>query len=367
MIKPASSLCNLRCKYCFYADLTRIRQKASFGVMSQETMTKMLDNIYSDLAAGDHITFAFQGGEPTLAGLEYFRSFVSHISTWEHSIHVAYALQTNVMILNEEWCEFLARHHFLVGVSLDLLPDCHNTARVDSEGNGTYKQVRKSIALLEKYKVEYNILCTLTNQIARYPKQVWNQITKLDLKYIQFTPCLDELETPGGSIYALNPERFASFYEGLFPLWYSDFCKGKYRSVKLFDDVVNLMAFNVPTSCGINGACQPQLIVEADGSVYPCDFYCLDAYLLGNIVKNTPSELLCTSKRKAFLHRSHQQPKLCSSCPYTQFCGGNCKRMQREICCSADDDFCGYRTFLNTFGTTLQRIAVNERRHRKFL
>lgn len=297
-------------------------------------------------------------------GLDYFYRFVGYVSEWNPNIHVAYALQTNATLLDDEWCEFLAKYQFLVGVSFDLLPDRHNVARVDHNGKGTYKQVRHSISLLEKYGVEYNVLCTLTNQIARFPKQVWNQIVKLDLQYVQFTPCLDELEKPGESIYALTQERFASFYTGLFPLWYADYCKGKYRSVKLFDDIVNLMAFGIPTSCGLNGYCQPQLVVEADGSVYPCDFYCLDEYCMGNITEMTISQLRESSQQGTFLDRQHNMPKLCSDCVYRRFCSGNCKRMQREICCSGEDNFCGYKTFLDACGGILQNIAMCERKAR---
>lgn len=364
MIKPASSLCNLRCKYCFYADLAQMREKASFGIMQQDTVKRMLEVIHGDLDAGDRITFAFQGGEPTLAGLDYFRQFVGLVSEWEKEIHVEYALQTNATLLNDEWCRFLAEHHFLAGISLDLLPDCHNAVRVDAGGNGTYKQVRQAITLLEQYHVDYNVLCTLTNQIARYPQQVWKQICKLDLRYVQFTPCLDELGKPGQSVYALTPKRFASFYITLFSLWLADFRKGAYRSIKLFDDLVNLIAFQMPTACGINGYCQPQVVVEADGSVYPCDFYCLDSYLLGNITQEKLSELHSSSKRYDFQNRPHQRPTLCSSCPYMQLCGGNCKRMQREICCAPEDSYCGYQEFLSVCYRELRLIAQNERRER---
>lgn len=158
-------------------------------------------------------------------------------------------------------------------------------------GSGTYGQVRQAISLLEKHRVEYNVLCTLTNEIARYPKRIWSQLCKLDIRYVQFTPCLDELEKSGESIFALTPRRFSSFYKGLFPLWLESLQKGNYRSIKFFDDVVNLMAFGIPTACGINGVCQPQVVIEADGSVYPCDFYCLDCYSMGNITRNRLSDM----------------------------------------------------------------------------
>ena len=334
--------------------------------MTDETVERMLENIRRDLSPGDRVTFAFQGGEPTLSGLPFFRHFTELVARWDPVIRVSYSIQTNATLLNDEWCRFLAEHLFLVGVSLDMLPESHNAVRVDAGGSGTYGQVRQAIALLEKHRVEYNVLCTLTNEIARYPKRIWSQLCKLDIRYVQFTPCLDELEKSGESIFALTPRRFSSFYKGLFPLWLESLQKGNYRSIKFFDDVVNLMAFGSPTACGINGVCQPQVVIEADGSVYPCDFYCLDCYSMGNITRNRLSDMQESPGRIAFLNREHRIPKLCGSCRYARFCGGNCKRMQRQICYGETDDYCGYQDFLDTCGGALQQIAKDQRRRHGF-
>lgn len=362
MIKPASSLCNMRCKYCFYADVSDLREVKSFGMMSDKTMNEILDHIQNDMEPGDCLHIAFQGGEPTLAGLAFYQKFVAKIMGWKKHVKVSYALQTNGILLDDDWCSFLKEHNFLVGISLDILPDCHDEVRVDAEGKGTFKAVSSAIECLEKHQVDYNVLCTLTGSVARYPKQVWNRIKKSKVEYVQFTPCLDELEGEGGSPYALTPKRFASFYIQLFQLWLDDLKKGKYKSIKFFDDCVNLMMYGRPTSCGMNGICQPQLVVEADGTAYPCDFYCLDEYRLGNLTEQGPLELLEGETVKTFLNRSHRMPKLCQSCRYQRFCGGNCKRMQREICCFDDDNYCGYREFLDTCGGELQELA---RRYRK--
>ena len=364
MIKPASSLCNLRCKYCFYADIADLREVRSFGIMKPEMTEAILANIKEGLDTGDRITFAFQGGEPTIAGLDYFRHFTSIVDTWT-GIDVHYALQTNATLLDDEWCVFLKKYNFLLGVSWDILPDCHDAARLDTTGKGTSKRVLDAIYLLNKHKVEYNVLCTLTNFVARHPNQVWKQIVKHDIQYIQFTPCLDELEATGESPYALNPKRFASFYDQIFDLWYADFKAGKYRSVKLIDDIVNLLAFGVPSACGINGRCTPQIVVESNGSVYPCDFYCVDEYILGNLSEQPLKEIFESPVNRAFAGRAHQRPKLCATCEFSRFCGGNCKRMQKQICCGPEDTFCGYQNFLRTHAKDFEQIALQERRFRQ--
>ena len=364
MIKPASSLCNLRCRYCFYADVAERREVASFGMMSSAATAGMLAQIRSALRPADSVTFAFQGGEPTLAGLDYFRRFSEIVDAWGSSVTVHYALQTNAMLLDDAWCEYLRKYDYLVGVSLDLLRDAHDAARVDAAGQGTYRPVADAVRLLKRHGVEFNVLCTLTNSLARHPAAVWKQMLALDLRYVQFTPCLADLNARERGPWALTPERFASFYIQLFPLWLRDYRAGRYRSVKLFDDVIGYLATGVPTTCDAAGECSPQLVVEADGSVYPCDFYCLDEYRLGSILEESPEALRNGERMQAFLRRPHVRAALCSDCRYLRLCGGGCKRMQREVYCAPGDTACGYRAFLDACMPELLNIARLERQYR---
>lgn len=357
MLKPASSACNLRCGYCFYADLAKCRQVPSFGRMSRETMEAVLENIRRDLVPGDRVSFGFQGGEPTLAGLPFFREFVRLVSAWDKGIQVSYSIQTNGTLLDEDWCAFLAEHRFLAGISLDILPDCHDQAR----GEGTYKQVLRAIQMLKAQGVQFNVLCTLTNFVARHPGKVWKSLEKLGIDYVQFTPCLDELETPGASPYTLTPERFYAFYSQLFRLWEGSFRQGRYLSVKLFDDIVNLLAFGAVTGCGMDGICRPQLVVEADGSTYPCDFYCLDRFKTGDLSQVSLREIYGSPVNREFARRPHEQPRVCENCPFAHFCGGGCRRMQRSFCGS---DSCGYQKFLLEAMPSLEKIAREQRARR---
>ena len=368
MIKPASSLCNLRCRYCFYADVAENRKTPSFGVMRPETAQAVLQNIFSCLKPGDEITFAFQGGEPTMAGLDFFRDFSRLADRRDPKIRVHYALQTNATLLDDAWCEYLRQYDYLVGVSFDLLPQIHDSARPDASGKGTYRAAADALKLLERHRVRYNVLCTLTNLLARHPAAVYKQLLKLDIRYVQFTPCLDSLENdeaaekPSENVYALTPQRFASFYTALFRSWLSDYRAGNYRSVKLFDDLIGLLATGIPSTCDVGGACSPQFVIESDGSVYPCDFYCTDRYRLGDMTAQTLSELRSGEAMSAFLGRFHARPRLCGDCRYRQFCGGGCKRMQKEICCSENGTFCGTRAFLDGCMPDMMRIARLERR-----
>ncbi len=360
MIKPASSLCNMRCRYCFYADISDMRKVRSFGIMSDETVDLMLANIFTDLDDGDRLSLAFQGGEPTLAGLPWFEHAVRKVNELRGGVEVSYAIQTNGLLLDESWCEFFVRNKFLVGLSFDILPESHDPDRVDADGDGTYKRVLAAMKLLGKYRIDQNVLCTLTNRTARHPGKVWDQISKLDIRYVQFTPCLGELDRPGESVYALTPKRYASFYKDVFDKWYDEFASGRYRSVRLFDDLVNLLAFGTETSCGILGRCEPQLVVEADGGVYPCDFFCLDEYGLGSFTDLTVRELFERSAASPTKFRG-ELPSFCQKCTFMTICCGGCKRMQREVYCTEGDTYCGYQDFLTYVYPRLAVIAERER------
>lgn len=213
MLKPASSLCNLCCRYCFYTDIASLRNTGSYGVMSEETMQSVMDHIFMDLTSGDYLTLSFQGGEPMLAGLTFYRCLTNYVSGKNPGVFVNYTIQTNGVLLDDCWCRFLHEHHFLVGISFDILRESHEDTRIDQAGKGTYEQALQAISLLKKYSIEFNILCTLTRQTAEHPERVWEQIKKHQFFYVQFIPCLENrsavirhcLIMYSGRLYSLLP------------------------------------------------------------------------------------------------------------------------------------------------------------------
>jgi uncharacterized protein len=346
LLKPVSSLCNLRCKYCFYADIGVRREKESYGVMNEETVKAIIENVSKDLEPGDEVAFAFQGGEPTLAGLSWFIGFADAVSAElaRKSISCRYALQTNGIILDESWCAFLRERNFLVGLSLDGTKHFHDRNRFDPNGNGTWETVMAKKRLLETNHVNYNILCVLTNELAAYSEKVWRFIISEHIQYIQFIPCLENFDGKGAE--SLRPARFASFYNRLFPLWAEDVKKGGYVSVKLFDDMANFFYKGIVSACGMNGKCGIQFVVEADGSVFPCDFYAVDTWNAGNLATQTMSEIFATSIFRSFLDVPHSMSRLCTNCEYTSICGGGCKRMKNTVY-YGNETLCGYKTVLD--------------------
>lgn len=346
LIKPASSLCNIRCKYCFYANVSSLREVRSFGKMKIDVLEKMIENIYIDLEDGDTLTLAFQGGEPTLAGLAYFKKVVATIQLQDKKVTVHYALQTNGTMINERWCQFLMENDFLVGLSLDGRSDSHNSNRIDAQGKGTFGRVLQTKQLFDRYNIKYNVLCVLTNQLARSPKKVFAFLLENQIRYVQFIPCLDELDAEEKSYYALTPERFASFYQTVFSLWLQEYRRGNYISVKLFDDIYHLFTKGIVGACGMLGNCQVQYVIEADGSVYPCDFYVLDEYRMGYITDSTLKELFEQPVAKEFLCEKSEMKQTCLSCPFRKACNGGCKRMKDTVYVNKKDDFCGYQAVL---------------------
>ena len=331
LIKPASSLCNMRCRYCFYADVAENREIPSYGVMPKETIERILSSVAADLSAGDELTLAFQGGEPSLAGIDFFRHCFAFAASLMPGVHLHYAFQTNGLLLNEEWCSLLKEYDVLVGVSVDGNAEMHNSCRPDAAGKGTYNRVRNTVRLLDKSGVRYNILTVLTSSMARHPSAVWNWIKKEHFDFVQFIPCLAPLDADQPSPFALSPERFRDFYLQLFPLWKKSLEEGRYISIKLFDDLVNLYLAGETTACGITGQCSIQYIVEANGDVFPCDFYVLDQFRMGSLLDSHPSELYSKGKPFLLYEREYCQEEPCTSCRYRDSCGGGCKRLKDSM------------------------------------
>lgn len=327
LIKPASSLCNLRCRYCFYEDISENRTCKSMGIMSPETVECLLTEAYGLLDEGGAVSFAFQGGEPTIAGVDFFRYFCERahaLAPPKAQIH--FSIQTNGMNLDKEWAELFAREDFLVGISLDGFKELHNAHRVDIDGKGTWNRIIKSVQMLRKYQIRINALCVVTAQCARSPDRTFRELKKLGFTYIQFIACLDPVGRERGTLpYSLTPEAYGKFLCRIFDLWYAGWEQGQYASVRLFEDYVHLLLGEGGSTCAACGQCGGYLVSEGDGSIYPCDFYTMDEWCLGRLGETSLTEMLAGSKMETFLRWGRQKPEECAGCRYKQVCNGGCK------------------------------------------
>lgn len=350
LIKPASGSCNLRCRYCFYTDEAENRAVASMGRMTLSTMRTLADKALAFADGG--CTFAFQGGEPTLMGVDFFRAVSDYVDAHPNPkrVRVHYAFQTNGMLLDNAWAEWFAENHVLVGISLDGTKDIHDRYRLDKDGRGTFNRVMAAIRLLERHHVEYNILTVVTAATARSGRQVYNFFKKNHLGYQQYIECLDPIgEPPGGHAYSLTPERYETFLKSLFDAWYLDMKAGRYVYIRYFENLLMILDGQEPESCNMRGFCGSQWVIEADGSVYPCDFYALDQWRLGSILTDSFTSMEQVRQQLGFTEWSRQVPAECRSCRWFILCRNGCRRSREPVTAGSTEKnhFCGaYRNFL---------------------
>lgn len=211
-------------------------------------------------------------------------------------------IQTNGYALNEEWAKFFKENHFLVGFSLDGTKENHDLYRHNTEGEGTYDRILKSINLMDAYGVDYNILTVVTKDTAEHISEIYKEYQTRGWNYQQYIACLDPLgEERGKNPYALTPVQYGSFLIELFQLWYEDWKKKKQPYIRQFDNYIGILMGYQPESCDQRGSCGVQTVVEADGSVYPCDFYMLDEYYLGNLNEHRIEDIERMRKEIGFI------------------------------------------------------------------
>lgn len=358
LIKPASSLCNMRCTYCFYEDVANNRTQKSMGIMTRETARRLLTEVFRVLPTGGGLSILFQGGEPTLAGLDFFRDFVAMAKECGNpGVEIQYSIQTNGYCIDREWAAFFRENRFLVGLSIDGTQTIHDTFRLDSTGKGTWDRTVNALKLLDGAQVETNLLCVVTAQIAKKARQVYRSLRQLGDHPLQFIPCLDPLEEGRGTLgYSLTPDAYGTFLCQLFDCWYRDWKAGYYVSIRNFDDYLRHLLRLPPGSCAAAGSCGHYLVVEGDGSLYPCDFYVLDAWKLGNIWENTVEEAMNSSTSQAFLEAGKKRPEECRSCRYLPLCRGGCKRDWER---TGGNYYCqSYRTFFAYSVPRLEEMAA---------
>lgn len=326
MIKPASSLCNLACKYCFYCDVATHRDEFSMGIMKHETAEKLIAEALA-FADGCSVAFAFQGGEPLVAGVEYFEFFTKKVKELNRkNSEIFYSIQTNGTLVTDEWAKFFFENKFLVGLSLDGDYE-GNKFRVDRNGQNSYYKIIAAANKFKKHKVEYNILTVLTGYCAENAERIYKYFRANGHRYLQFIPCLRPFGDNSESELYMTPRQYTDFLIKIFNLYVKDFVRGNYISIRQFDNYVRMYLGERPEQCGLGGHCTHQLVVEGNGNVYPCDFYCTDEWLLGNIEETSLRDLANSKKATEFIRQSLAVPEKCKQCRVYPMCrAGGCKR-----------------------------------------
>jgi len=369
LIKPASGNCNMRCQYCFYADVKANRSLPSFGMMSLETLEVIIRKAMEQ--AEGSCTFAFQGGEPTLAGLDFYRALVAFQKKYARpGVNVANAIQTNGLVIDRDWAAFLAEHHFLVGLSLDGYKDLHDLHRQDSAGKGTFNRILHTVQLFRQHQVEFNILTVVTAPVAANIRKIYGFYKKNRLEYQQYIPCIDPFDPSGHEAgvvpgYTLTPALYASFLMNLFDLWYNDVINQHFVYIRYFENLVGMMAGYPPENCGLLGQCTRQLVIEADGGVYPCDFYVLDEWRIGNLLVDSFADIERNRDDSGFIDVSLHVDEACKSCEWRSLCRGGCRRDREPMVDGrlALNRYCeAYKSFFAHVQPRLAQLARTIRR-----
>lgn len=359
LIKPASGLCNMRCDYCFYEDEMRNRQQASYGIMPDDVMEQVVKKALSN--GSRNCTFLFQGGEPTLAGLAFYQKWMAFEKKYnKNHIPIAHALQTNGYQIDENWCRFFSEHKFLIGLSVDGVKATHNAYRKDLNGEGTYLKARDAAAKLRSAGVDFNVLTVVTKKTAAKIRRIYETYRREGFLWQQYIACLDPLcAQPGSMEYSLTPEMYGQFLTDLFHLWSIDLQNGRQPYIRQFENYIGILLGYEPECCEQRGICSFQNVVEADGSVYPCDFYVLDEYKLGNLLTEDFAAIEKRQTQSSFLKSFKGPSSECADCRHYPLCRGGCRRHREQPGASYGQNyFCkSYQMFFDSCLPEMEKIA----------
>ncbi len=330
LVKPVSGLCNLACGYCFGLDLFSRRGTAQAGVMDASLVDALLSRAFA--YAEGACTFVFQGGEPCLAGLGFYQDFVALArSRRPPGLELGFMLQTNGVLIDDAWARFLAQEGFLTGLSIDGPRILHDKNRQFPDGSGSHGLVMDSARRLKEAKADFNVLCVVDSGIADNPLLVWDFFRRKGLDWIQYIPCLEPFGAGRpGSAGAPSPGALASFLKYSFEAWRHDLDEGRRVSVRYFDDLLAMAMGSAPASCGMAGRCSAYITVDADGAVYPCDFYTLEEWRLGNVLEDGLGPMLASATARRFAALSEEGEARCRTCGVYGLCRGGCRR-DREL------------------------------------
>lgn len=359
MIKPVSGACNMRCRYCFYTDVMAHRGTAVYPRMTPEVLEAVVRRAFQ--YADGPVSFAFQGGEPTLIGLPFFEELVRLEKTYNaRAFPVQNAVQTNGFELSDDMIAFFARERFLLGLSMDGTEETHDSLRVDKDGAPTFARVRRTAERLRDAGAEFNILCVVTDPVARQPREVFRALAPYG--HVQFIACLDGLDgerTP----YSLSAERYLAFLKQTFDLYYEAFLSGRPVSVRGFDNYVGILLGLPPENCAMGGRCGGYFLVESDGGVYPCDFYVLDEWRMGSVTDAPLERLARSDAARRFVAASLPVPDACRACRWYPLCRNGCRRERDETGLNV---WCGVmRAFFAYAFPRMEKMAARIRAERR--
>lgn len=325
LIKPASAVCNLDCEYCFYLDRQADPYKELPGRrMTEETLERLIDGFL--FYSYPNSVFAWQGGEPTLAGAAFFERAVElQKRCGRDGQTVSNALQTNATLLDERWCNLFREYNFLLGVSVDGPAELHDRYRVNKQGKATFQKVMQGVELLQKNKVEFNILCVLSGANVEHAGEIYRFFRGLGVEHIQYIPLAEFGDLGLLQPWTITPEQYGRFLCETFDLWWPD--RKKVR-IRFFDNIAEALAGLQPGNCTMHHTCDSYCVVEYNGDVYPCDFFVEKSWKLGNINADSFAEIARRRQRYNFAAKKTIPHPECQVCEFYSVCKGGCPKLR---------------------------------------
>lgn len=358
MIKPVCSACNLDCAYCYY----KTKSKELYGTGAVPGMSDALLEDFTVQyvrAMPEACAFNWQGGEPLIAGLDFFRTAVKLQK--KHALPnqlIANNIQTNGTLLTEEWCRFFRENNFLVGISIDGPETCHDRFRRDAGGKGTFTSTWTGLELLRKHDVEFNVLVTLNSENTSKGREIYRFLVNRGIRYMQFIPIIER--APDGSIadFSCVPHELENFLVDVYSCW-KEHDVGKV-SVRYIDDLLHYLIYRRPATCCNSRKCANALVMEWNGDLFACDHFVFKEWLVGNIQSQPLEQLLKSPVLEKFARLKTDLPEECRKCDYLPYCNGGCPKHHVPIGTGAArvNYFCrAYKTFFSRASGELKRLA----------
>jgi uncharacterized protein len=362
LVKPAGADCNLDCAYCFYSR-TLNAHSSPRPRMSEIVLETMIRQLLSQPVP--HLSFGWQGGEPTLMGLPFYERAASFMDRYGRGQSVANGLQTNGLLIDRAWARFFRKYHFLVGISLDGPEHIHDHYRKDRGGGGSGRKAGAAARLLLDEGVEVNALSVVNSYSVRFPDEIYEYHKNLGLRFMQFIPCV-ERAADGVSDFSVSAGAYGAFLSRLFDLWLEDFQDGApTTSIRFFEALMLQEAGFTPTECTLLETCGSYLLVEHSGEVYSCDFFVEPGRQLGNLLDTPLPALFNSPQHVSFGRLKSKLPAKCRTCEWRAQCRGGCtKDRLRSPQTGGDSYFCeAYQQFLAYAQPRLRQMAGDWKRN----
>ena len=343
MLKPAGAHCNLACKYCYYLEKNNLYQNTPRHLMSDE-MLEQFTREYIEAQTMPQVLFTWHGGEPLMRSIDFYKKALALQKKYAHGKQIDNVIQTNGTLLTDEWCEFFAQNHWLVGISIDGPQEYHDHYRITPAEKPSWEKVMQGIQLLKKHRVEWNAMAVVNAYNAEHPLEFYHFFRDNGCQYLQFTPIVERLtEHEDGRTLAsladdreipladasVTPQQWGNFLCTIFDDWVRHDV-GK-TFVEIFDCTLANWMGVLPGICAYSKECGHAGVMEHNGDVYSCDHFVFPEYKLGNIKDQSLIDMLYGEKQQAFSRLKHTSlPRQCKECDMEFACHGECPKNRFE-------------------------------------